>query len=27
MTYCLVLKLSFDAAGMIIILKCDKIVV
>jgi hypothetical protein len=27
MAYCLVLKLSFDAAGMIIILKCDKIVV
>jgi hypothetical protein len=27
MTYWLVLKLSFDAAGMIIILKCDKIVV
>jgi hypothetical protein len=27
MTYCMVLKLSFDVARMIIILKCDKIVV
>jgi hypothetical protein len=27
MAYCLVMELSFDAAGMIIILKCDKIVV
>jgi hypothetical protein len=27
MIYCLVLKLSFDIAGMIIILKCDKTVV
>jgi hypothetical protein len=27
MTCCLMLKLSFDTAGMIIILKCDKIVV
>jgi hypothetical protein len=26
-TCCLVLKLSFDAAGMIIISKCDKLVV
>jgi hypothetical protein len=27
MTCCLVVKLSFDAARMIIILKCNKIVV